>query len=497
MKANKFRSISLVSGIFAIAAAVALAQQQFRAPSAEPGLAHAEALSLTFRSVAKAVLPAVVSIETRSKAVAVNQSLGAAPFEDEFFKRFFGEDFDFNQQFRQRQLPPQRGSGSGFIIDSSGVIMTNAHVVEGAERVIVKLEDGRELNATEWHADRWSDVAIVRVDVDEPLPSVPLGDSDQMEIGDWVLALGNPFDVGTTVTSGIISAKGRSAGINDRESYLQTDAAINPGNSGGPLVNLHGEVVGINTAISTRSGGYDGVGFAIPVNNARWVSEQLIAKGSVTRPYLGVQLQSFTAELRETFGVPNGHGTLVAHVFDGTPAAEAGIEEGDVILEVAGKEIKHSAHLQGVIEHLDVGETYPVTVLRNGKETELQVTLKEMPADYSSAARRARQYGSGAPQAEEFNELGLEIGALDGQDAEQFSIPEDAEGVLVTSVEPNSPAAEAHIRAGDVIEKAGNQHVTSPEEFERAVAELSLEQGIVMLVRRGNSTHFVVVKSVE
>jgi serine protease Do len=184
-------------------------------------------------------------------------------------------------------------------------------------------------------------------------------------------------------------------------------------------------------------------------------------------------------------------------VFDGTPAAEAGVEEGDVILEVAGEKIKDSAHLQGVVEQLEVGKTYPVTVLRNGKETQLKVTLEEMPSDYSSASRRSRPFESGSPQSEKFNELGLEIGSLEGEAAQRFSIPEDAEGVLVTSVEPNSPAAEAQIRAGDLIEKVGNQQVTSPEEFDRAVAELSLEQGIVMLVRRGNSTHFVVVKSVE
>ncbi len=497
MKRNNFGMLAAVGSVCLIVAAVAFAQQQLTVPDPGPGVAHAEALSMTFRGVAKAVLPAVVSIETRTKAVTINQPGGVSPFEDEIFKRFFGENFKGFEQFQQRQrrMPQQHGAGSGFIIDSSGVILTNAHVVNGAERVIVKLEDGRELTATDWHADPRSDVAIIRVDAGEPLPSVPLGNSDEMEIGDWVLALGNPFDIGTTVTSGIISAKGRNTGINERESYLQTDAAINPGNSGGPLVNLKGEVVGINTAISTRSGGYDGVGFAIPVNNARWVADQLIATGSVKRAYLGVQLQGMTPQLRKQFGVPNGQGALVAHVFDGSPASDAGIEAGDVILKFAGQDVKHSTQLQGIVEQLGVGETYPVTVLRDGSETDLQVTLREMPRDFTPAMKRLSGSGTGSPETEAFNELGLEIGAVDSDAAKQLGVAEDAEGVFVTSVEPNSPAAQAGIRTGDIIEKVGTQKVNSPEEFEKAAGELSLDEGIVMLVRRGDATHFVVVGS--
>ncbi|MGD9854779.1 MAG: Do family serine endopeptidase [Planctomycetaceae bacterium] len=493
MNTKNFGLFAAVGGL-CVVAAVALAQQQLRVPASSPGVVHAEALSHTFRDVAKAVLPAVVSIETRAKAVAVKGPAGRSPFEDEFFKRFFGEDFDLNEQFRQRPMPQQRGSGSGFIIDSSGTILTNAHVVNGAERVVVRLEDGRELTATEWHADARSDVAIVRVDAGEPLPQIPLGNSDEMEIGDWVLALGNPFDVGTTVTSGIISAKGRNTGINERENYLQTDAAINPGNSGGPLVNLRGEVVGINTAISTRSGGYDGVGFAIPVNNARWVADQLMATGSVKRAYLGVQLQGMTPQLRQQFGVPNGHGALVAHVFDGTPAGDAGIQPGDVILSFAGQDVQHSVQLQGVVEQLDVGKTYPMAVLREGKEVALDVTLREMPEDFSPAMQSLRKSGSESPQAEEqFNELGLEIGKVDSDAAKELGIGDDAQGVLVTAVEPNGPAAQVGIQAGDVIERVGNQKVASPEEFEAAVDKLSVADGVVMLVRRGDATHFVVV----
>ncbi|MCA9075660.1 MAG: Do family serine endopeptidase [Planctomycetaceae bacterium] len=490
---NHIGIVSAVAGICVIVAAAAFAQQQLTLPEASPGVQHAEALSYTFRNVAKTVLPAVVSIETRAKAVQIKQPGGNSPFEDEFFKRFFGENGIPQQRFRQQMMPEQRGSGSGFIIDSSGIIMTNAHVVEGAEKVVVKLEDGRELTATDWEADSVSDVAIVRVDAGEPLPSMAMGNSDEMEIGDWVLALGNPFDIGTTVTSGIISAKSRNTGINDREGYLQTDAAINPGNSGGPLVNLRGEVVGINTAISTRSGGYDGVGFAIPVNNARWVADQLINQGSVQRAYLGVRLQEMSPRLRQQFDVPNGHGTLVADVIGNAPAAAAGVEQGDVILNFAGEDVRNSTHLQGIVERLTVGETYPMTVLRQGKETTLNVTVDEMPGDYMASMRRSDDSEAEAERTPDFNELGLSITSLSSPEAEKFSIDESVKGVLVTSVEPGSVAAQAGLRAGDIIERVGGKVVTSPEDYEAAAGEASVEDGVVLLVRRGDGSMFVVV----
>lgn len=280
---SSFWVLTAVAGVCLGAAAVALSQPGDKQPQTRE-MATAENLSVAFRDVAKRVLPAVVSIETRTKAVEVstNEEL---PFDDELFQQFFGNRPELREMFRNRRIPPREGKGSGFIIDASGIVLTNSHVVEDADRIVVRLHDGREIEARSWASDARSDVAIVRIEAEHPLPAVPLGNSDQSEIGDWVLALGNPFDIGVTVTAGIISAKGRATGINERENYLQTDAAINPGNSGGPLVNLAGEVVGINTAISTRSGGYDGVGFAIPVNMARWVAEQLVEEGRV-RPGL-------------------------------------------------------------------------------------------------------------------------------------------------------------------------------------------------------------------
>jgi serine protease Do len=498
LKQNRWGLFSLAACVLLVGAAVAVSQQEGNT-QAEPGIQHAEELSITFRDAARKVLPAVVSIETRAKAVQIsNNGQGLrSPLEDEFFKRFFGENLppELEENFRQRQMPQRRGSGSGFIVDAEGVILTNAHVVNGADRVIVTLHDGRELEATEWHADPRSDVAIVRVEAGERLPTVPFGDSSAMEIGDWVLALGNPFDIGTTVTQGIISAKGRSTGINEVEGYLQTDAAINPGNSGGPLVNLRGEVVGINTAISTRSGGYQGVGFAIPANAARWVAEQLIASGTVKRAYLGVSLQPMSADLRQQFGVDVGEGALVASVFEGSPAAAAKVDTGDVIVEFAGEKVRNSSQLQGIVERLQADQTYPMTVVRSGERVRLEVTLKQMPGDFTPALKQAMKPPASPSTQQQYDELGLEVLSLDSEAAAQLSLAEGTEGVLVGSVEPGSPAHSAGLRRGDVIHKVGSTKVTSPDGFADAVKELSLEKGMALLVSRDGNNRFVVLKT--
>ncbi|MEW4527582.1 Do family serine endopeptidase [Maioricimonas sp. JC845] len=494
---SSFWVLTAVAGVCLGAAAVALSQPGDKQPQTRE-MATAENLSVAFRDVAKRVLPAVVSIETRTKAVEVstNEEL---PFDDELFQQFFGNRPELREMLRNRRIPPREGKGSGFIIDASGIVLTNSHVVEDADRIVVRLHDGREIEARSWASDARSDVAIVRIEAEHPLPAVPLGNSDRSEIGDWVLALGNPFDIGVTVTAGIISAKGRATGINERENYLQTDAAINPGNSGGPLVNLAGEVVGINTAISTRSGGYDGVGFAIPVNMARWVAEQLVEEGRVRRAYLGVALQELTTELRRQFDIPPGKGALVGQVFPDTPASRAGFHEGDVILEFDGHDIPNRTALQELVEVSDVGRQYAVIVQRGGERVTVNVTLEEMPGDFTPALRRSQRGGNGesAREPDGVEKFGLEVTELSDEIRESLRLPDGTSGVLIRRVAPGSPASQAGLQPGDVIVQVRTTPVGSPEEFEEQTKDLSLDDGILLLIRRGTGTLFVVLKPVE
>ncbi|MBL8848965.1 MAG: PDZ domain-containing protein, partial [Planctomycetaceae bacterium] len=339
----------------------------------------------------------------------------------------------------------------------------------------------------------------IRIKSEQPLPVLALGNSDLMQVGDWVLAAGNPFDVGVTVTAGIISATGRGPGINERENYLQTDAAINPGNSGGPLVNLNGEVIGINTAISTSSGGYDGVGFAVPVNMARWVAEQLIDTGEVRRAYLGVALEELTNDLRQAFKVPLGEGALVLRVMPGTPAQKAGVEAGDIVVEIDGQRVKDRGHLQGIVEALEVGKVYPLAVLREGERTTLDVTLEAMPSDFTAALRRGDSIAPDAPAEEkdepQYDQLGLQVQEIDDALRTQLELEEGMTGVVITSVKEGSPAALEGLETGDVVEKVGTTKITTHEEFQAAVESLSLEKGVALLITRGGDSRFVVLKS--
>ena len=320
---------------------------------AEHGMSYARSLSTAFREVSQKVLPAVVTIENRPAHTEQAQdekdddrSQGENPFGDMLppeFRHFFKMPHGFPHH--------EVHMGSGVIIDPSGVILTNNHVIDGGGKITVTLHDGREFEATEVKGDREADLAIVRIKDGHSLPSVKMGNSDDMQVGDWVLALGVPFKLEGTVTAGIISAKGRPVG-RTRASFLQTDAAINPGNSGGPLVNLDGEVIGINTAISSDTGGYQGVGFAIPSNLAKWVSQQLIAQGTVRRAYLGVHIEPMSSELAKQFGVETQHGVVVDDVRPDTPAAAAGLKAGDVILEFGGKAVNSPLELQVAVERV-------------------------------------------------------------------------------------------------------------------------------------------------
>ncbi len=492
---------AVVGGIGLGAAAVALSQPGDVAFDDVPAAPSPQDLSMAFRYVAEHSLPAIVAIDT------VGSSDGESPrspHDEDFFRRFFEEnpglapespeDFD--------NFPPQEGTGSGFIIDPSGIIMTNGHVVEGAEDIVVRLYDGREFEAVSWAYDLRADVAIVRIEADGPLPVIALGDSSEMFIGDWVLAMGNPFDVGTTVTAGIISATGRGPGINEREDYLQTDAAINPGNSGGPLVSLTGEVIGVNTAISTQSGGYDGVGFSIPINMARWAAEQLIEHGHVRRSYLGVGLQELDGSLREDFGVPLGQGALVGQVFPNTPADAANLLPGDVVVRVDDVVVNSRGHLQEIVERVEPGTTVTCGVIRDGNAIAVEVTLEEMPSDFTPALQRGQRPGTESepepepePEVERiYEEYGFEISDIDADISEQFTLPDDVEGVVVTSVDASSPAGEAGLQPGDVISRVGQTEISSVDEFTEAVSGSRAGRGLLLHVQSGENSRFMTLK---
>lgn len=470
--------------------------------TAAPTAADARQLSAVFREVAREAIPSIVSIETRGKAGGGGSPFGFDPDdEDSPFGDLFRQNPQFREFFRdrqrQREMPRTRGMGSGFIIDEAGLILTNSHVVRGAEEVKIRLQDGHEYVATEVKMDDKSDVAIVRVTGAKGLKALKLGDSDSAEIGDWVLAVGNPFDVGVTVTAGIISAKSRGLGIADREDFLQTDAAINPGNSGGPLLNLAGEVIGMNTAISSRSGGSEGIGFAIPVNMVRWISQQLAKDGKVKRAFLGIGIQQLDQNLSRDFKVPGLEGAVITNVTKDSPAEDAKLEEGDVILELNGRKITNPRSLQNTVERLEVGKTYKVLILREGNKLELPITVREMPDDFLTANRPGlRRPGQGpTPKEETFNELGVQVQELTPETAKEFGFDEKVTGLVVTKVDPKGAAAQAQIAPGMIIERIGPKRVATVKEFEEALKGVSLKEGITLLVNTPNGKRFVAVQA--
>jgi len=331
-----------------------------------------------FVEVTKATKPAVVNIST-TKVVRFRGAPYSPFFNDPFFRRFFGDDFF--REFRAPREQREQSLGSGVIVSQDGYIVTNNHVVEGASEIRVLVGDQREFKGRVVATDPRTDVAVVKI-AGHGLPTIPWGDSDRLQVGEWVLAIGNPFGLNQTVTAGIISATGRAnVGIADYEDFIQTDAAINPGNSGGALVNVRGELIGINTAIFSRSGGYMGIGFAIPSNMVREVMEDLIKRGKVTRGWLGVHIQLLTPDLAKKFGLKEAHGVLVGEVSGGSPAAKAGMNRGDVILELAGKRVEDPEHLRNEVARTEPGKRIPVKIWRGSKEMILQVEIEELPKE--------------------------------------------------------------------------------------------------------------------
>lgn len=453
-----------------------------------------------FAAVARAVSPSVVFIQVEGKAptgagVPFSAPFGDAwPFGDDLFKRFFGAPLPGAPGTPQPEAPRGGqaviGQGSGFVFRSEkgllsgrAYIMTNNHVVEGADRIRVRLQDGREFKASITGRDPQSDVAVIEVKASD-LPALPLADASKLEVGEWVVAIGNPFGLSHTLTVGVVSAKGRtSVGINDYEDFIQTDAAINPGNSGGPLVNLDGEVVGMNTAIFSRSGGYMGIGFAIPSNLAQAIATQLIEHGEVTRGYLGIVIQQLTPDLAESFGLGSSRGILVSQVSAGSPGEKAGLRQGDVIVSFAGEGVDDVGSFRNRVSLTPPGTEETLTILRDGKRKKLQVTIGKLSRD--------KQIAQGSARSAE--EIGLTVQTLTPRLAEQFGVPA-GEGVVVTNVQPGSIAALAGIEAGSVILQVDRRQVKSASEFQRMIRESSRRKQVLLLVRKGDMQRYLVLR---
>jgi serine protease Do len=432
-----------------------------------------------FVTLAKKMRPVVVNISTTQVSESRGEPEFGSPFGDEdpfndFWRRFFGGPVPRGPQ-RQRSL------GSGFIIDPDGSILTNNHVVENAQKIVVKLSDDEEFEAKVVGRDSKTDIAVIKISAKNSLPAASLGDSDRLEVGEWVVAIGNPFGLDSTVTSGIVSAKGRHIGQGPYDNFIQTDASINPGNSGGPLINLRGEVIGINSAIFSRTGGNMGIGFAIPINLAKELLPQLRGKGKVTRGYLGVLIQKVTPEIAESLGMDRGYGALVANVSKDGPAEKAGVKVGDVIVEFDGKEIKDSGDLPIIVARTAVDKKVSMKVLRDKKAVTLSVSVGELKDEEKVAS------------APEKGELGMTVQKLTPQIAESLGL-EKTDGVVVTAVEPGSSADEAGIRRGDVIVEVDRKPVRGVEDYRKAIGASRKGRGVLFLVRRGDSTLFLALK---
>lgn len=466
----------------------------------------------SYRDVVKKVLPAVVSVEALPKAVAkkdqpkTNQRrrprIEDFPGLPEQFRKFF-EELPDGQFETPEDMVPQHSFGSGVIIDAKGIVLTNYHVVAGAGRARITLKDGRKFESSDIKGDRKNDLAIVRIKADAPLPFLEMGDSDAMEIGDRVLAVGAPFGLTGSVTAGIISAKGRT-GLNAErvvyEDYLQTDAAINPGNSGGPLVNLAGQVIGINTAIKTRTGGFQGVGLAITSNLAKNIVEQLIKEGVVHRGYLGVLFKALDPEVAAQMGLKDKVGVVVSRVVEGAPAAKAGIQDGDVLTAVAGKPITDSRELQRLVASLPLHKPVDVTVIRDGKTKIIPVTIEEQP-EHVSVAGRDQEPSSPPPDGKEeigLEKLGLTLSELTPELAKKYGYAENAKGAVVTEVQRDSAAAESRLAKGMLISKIDGKPVSSASAAKDLLEKGRAPKGHVLQVHYpeslGGGTDYIVIK---
>ncbi|MDF1591672.1 MAG: DegQ family serine endoprotease [Desulfobacterales bacterium] len=437
----------------------------------------------SFSDISERVSPAVVNIRTVKTVKGggrVFRHFMPGPFEKEdpfqdFFNKFFGDEQQ--RDFKQRSL------GSGFIIDKEGFIVTNNHVVENADKIKVKLKNGDEFDAEIVGRDANTDLSLIKIKSKNNLPVVKIGDSDAIKVGQWVVAIGSPFGFEQTLTAGIVSAKGRVIGSGPYDDFIQTDASINPGNSGGPLINMAGEVVGINTAIIASG---QGIGFAIPINMAKGIIDQLKTSGEVTRGWLGVAIQPLSQELADYYGIKDGKGVLVTEVFSGDPAEKAGVKPRDIILEVNNKRVEESRDLTRMIANTAVGETVTLKVLRDGQEKIFRVEI---------AKRDEVKLSSRQPERKDEDTMGIRVTDLTAEVARRFNL-KDPEGVIVVGVEAESKGGEAGMQVGDIIKEVNHQAVQTVADYTREIAAVQPGESIQLFIRRMNAG-FVVIKLVK
>jgi len=444
----------------------------------------------SYREIVKQVLPAVVNIESQAAPHAMTKRQSYEPAEPtrdfnlpEEFRRFFDMPGKHGSPFPDSSAQPRLGSGTGFIIDPSGVIVTAYHVVRGADHVKVKLQDGRRFISKSIKSDPKTDLAIVRIETKETLPFLKWGDSNAMEIGDRVLAVGAPYGLEGTVTQGIVSGKGRSLRLNMYEDFIQTDAAINPGNSGGPLVNMDGNVIGVNSVIKSMSGGFQGVGLAVSSDLARQVVDQLLKNGAVQRGFMGVQVSMLTPEVAQRLGLKDQQGLLVAKVFDKSPAAKAGMKDGDVITALDGKPMTTPSVLASSVARLAVGKMADLVIWRDGKTQKLQVNIEQQPEQFGLNQETEKPAQALEKNQVWLNNIGVAVTDLTKELSERWGFSGGMEGALVADVQENSPAALAGVRAGDLIQKVDGKPVSSAKMAEAAVVAGSLQKGILLQIR--------------
>lgn len=520
---NTARTLNRTAICFSLAGAIALSTVGLSGVFADSAptepevnmasVASAESLSQAFHQSAELLAPSVVHITARAEVAVRANTFRFDGFEfpdgldEDLFRRFFddlpeemipsiprdrqdrGTRPDAEPETRRQQI----GQGTGFIVSEDGYILTNNHVVARADELTVRMRNGGEYDARVVGADAESDLAVIKIDTSGLTP-IEFADSDDLYIGEWVLAIGSPFGLDHTVTAGIVSAKGRNQmGLATFEDFIQTDAAINPGNSGGPLADLEGKVVGVNTAISSRTGTYNGIGFAIPSSMAQRIMADIMDDGTVERGWLGVQMQPMTEELAESFGLDEPTGVIIANVLPDGPARDAGLEPGDIVTSINGNTIEDDRAMLNVIANSNPGTAIEITVLREGEQQTLDITLGTR--DVMTAANRrppAQQPERQAPSSD----IGVRVEDVPRQFAEQLQM-EGADGAVIVEVEPGSIAARAGLRPRDIVRKVNGETIRDAQSFESAMQQADLADGVRLLVRRGNTQQFMILRNAE